>query len=156
MSRTHHYTTALEWTGNLSSGTSSYTAYGREHTISVQGKPDVFASSDPAFRGNAARHNPEELLVASLSSCHMLWYLHLCADAGVIVIAYTDEAKGIMEESSSGGRFTEVMLHPKVTVAKAGMIDKANALHDEAHRMCFIANSCNFPVRHLPECEAME
>lgn len=156
MARTHHYTTALEWTGNLSNGTSSYTAYGREHTISIQGKPDIFASSDPAFRGNAARHNPEELLVAALSSCHMLWYLHLCADAGVVVIAYVDVAKGTMEESSSGGRFTEVVLNPKVTVVKAEMIEKANALHDEAHKMCFIANSCNFPVRHLPECEVME
>lgn len=152
----HYYKTFIEWRGNKGGGTSSYTAYEREHTISIEGKPDIFASSDPAFRGDAARHNPEDLFVASLSSCHMLWYLHLCADAGVIVLSYKDQAEGTMEESAAGGSFKEVVLHPIVTVAEAGMIEKANTLHDKAHQMCFIANSCNFPVRHVPVCKVSE
>ncbi|MBE7176317.1 MAG: OsmC family protein [Mucilaginibacter polytrichastri] len=150
MNRQHQYTIALEWTGNRGSGTSGYTAYSRDHRLQHARKPEILASSDPSFRGNPARYNPEELLVASLSSCHMLWYLHLCADAGVIVLAYTDEAKGTMEEHAGGGRFTSVKLYPKVRVTEKSMVKKARDLHHEAHRLCYIANSCNFPV----ECEA--
>lgn len=148
MKKTHHYKTAITWTGNKGSGTSRYDAYDRAHTVSIAGKPDLLCSSDTAFRGDGTRHNPEDMLLASLSSCHMLWYLHLCSDAGIIVTDYTDNAEGVMEETSGGGRFTEVTLHPVVTVQDASMIEKANALHDQAHEKCFIANSCNFPVRH--------
>jgi len=149
----HHYLTQLEWTGNTGRGTNSYTAYNRDYTISAGGKAEIAGSSDPAFRGDANKYNPEELLVASLSSCHMLWYLHLCAEEGIIVTAYTDAVEGTMAETFEGSsHFTEVVLKPMVTVADAAMIETANQLHAKANKMCFIANSCNFPVRHLPVC----
>lgn len=151
----HTYHTDLHWTGNLGSGTSGYRAYSREHEIRVDGKPMLLGSSDPAFRGDPTRYNPEDLLVASLSACHMLWFLHLCADAGIVVTDYSDRATGTMVETADGGgRFSEVTLHPQVTVTKAEMIERAQALHEAAHRLCFIANSCNFPVRHEPMCQA--
>lgn len=145
----HHYRTSLAWTA-AAGATTSYTAYSRDHVVRSAGrpdlpKPDLLMSSDPAFRGNAARHNPEDLLVASLSSCHMLWYLHLCAVAGIVVTEYADEAEGVMVEDANGGRFERVTLHPRVTIA-AGDAVKAAALHHEAHRLCYVANSVNFPV----------
>ncbi len=149
----HHYTTAVRWTGNKGTGTSRYDAYERSHTLSIDGKQDIMCSSDIPFRGDGTKHNPEDMLVASLSSCHMLWYLHLCADAGVVVTDYTDNATGTMVQNvDGGGHFTEVVLHPVVTVTDSSMIEKANQLHDVAHRKCFIANSCNFPVKHEPRC----
>ena len=151
--KTHHYLTNLNWTGNTGRGTGSYTAYKRDYIISVGGKAEIKGSSDPAFRGDTTRYNPEELLVASLSSCHMLWYLHLCAEAGIVVTAYTDAAEGTMAETHEGsGHFTEVVLKPVVTVADAAMVETANQLHGKANKMCFIANSCNFPVHHKPVC----
>jgi organic hydroperoxide reductase OsmC/OhrA len=153
MSGLHNYSLTVNWTGNRGQGTTGYRDYDRSHIISIVNKPDLFASSDAAFRGDMTRHNPEDLLLASLSSCHMLWYLHLCADAGIIVTAYTDNATGTMEEApTGGGRFTEVILHPIVTVKDAAMTDKANALHEKAHEKCFIANSVNFPVRQHSVC----
>jgi len=147
----HHYQTTTTWTGNLGKGTSEYKGYDRAHTIGFVGKPDILGSSDAAFRGDKTKHTPEELFVSSLSTCHMLWYLHLCSVNGVVVTAYVDHAKGLMDEDAKGsGRFTEVTLNPMVTVKENGMIDKANALHNEAHKMCFIANSVNFPVLHKP------
>jgi organic hydroperoxide reductase OsmC/OhrA len=149
--KTHHYSTSLNWTGNNGKGTENYRAYERSYTIAAEGKPEIAGSSDPAFLGDKTRYNPEDLLVASISSCHMLWYLHLCAEAGVIVIAYSDNAKGIMTETADGGgRFTGVTLYPAVTVKDASMIDKATELHKKANELCFIANSCNFPVYHEP------
>ena len=153
MGKAHHYKTTVTWTGNKGTGTSAYRAYERSHILSIEHKTALDMSSDPAFLGDSTKHNPEELLLASLSSCHMLWYLHLCANAGVVVTAYTDEASGIMEENENGGRFTTVTLYPCVTVATATMIEKANALHAEANKKCFIANSCNFPVKHVPQCK---
>ena len=148
MSKQHHYKAAITWTGNLGKGTLGYKGYERSHSISIENKALITASSDPAFMGDAAKHNPEELFLASLSSCHMLWYLHLCADNCIIVTAYTDHATGTMEENEQGGKFIEVVLHPQVQVSDISMIDKANELHEEANSKCFIANSCNFPVRH--------
>ena len=149
----HHYKTTITWTGNQGSGTSGYRDYSRNHEISVAGKPTIPASSDPSFRGDTARYNPEELLVSSVADCHMLWYLHFCSVNGVIVVDYKDEATGIMEETAEGsGHFKEVTLHPVVTVTDASMIEKANALHHDANKFCFIANSCNFPIRHQPTC----
>ncbi|HEX7691623.1 MAG TPA: OsmC family protein [Sediminibacterium sp.] len=149
--KTHQYVLSVEWTGNKGTGTSAYTAYDRTHVICGKGKPALPASSDPAFRGDSQRYNPEELLVASLSSCHMLWYLHLCAEAGIIVTAYTDEPAGTMEETADGGgHFTEVVLHPVVSVADVSMQEQAAALHHKAHSLCFIARSVNFPVTHQP------
>ena len=151
---THNYTTTIKWTGNKGTGTSGYTEYERSHIISIENKPDILASSDTPFRGEAHRHNPEDMLLASLSSCHMLWYLHLCADAGIIVTDYTDQATGtLVVTPGSGGHFSEVVLHPAVTITDAALIDKASELHDQAHHFCFIANSVNFPVRHEPMCK---
>jgi organic hydroperoxide reductase OsmC/OhrA len=147
---THLYTVELEWTGNTGAGTTSYAGYGRDHVLSVPGKPDLAGSADPQFRGDPARWNPEELLVASLSACHQLWYLHLCAEAGVVVTAYRDRAEGEMTlEADGGGRFVAVTLRPEVTIA-AGDPERAMALHGEAARLCFIARSVGFPVRHEP------
>jgi organic hydroperoxide reductase OsmC/OhrA len=140
------------WTGNKGKGTTSYTAYDRDHILSAKDKPEIPGSSDPSFRGNPQRYNPEELLVASLSSCHMLWYLHLCAVNGVVVADYRDEASGTMKETADGGGFFhEVVLKPVVTVTSEHMVEKAGSLHEEAHRLCFIANSVKFPVKHEPE-----
>jgi organic hydroperoxide reductase OsmC/OhrA len=145
----HHYKIIITWTGNRGEGTANYKSYDRNHTIHAENKLTIPASSDPAFRGDTTRYNPEEMLVASLSSCHMLWYLHLCSTAGVIVTGYTDEATGTMEETANGGgRFTEVTLHPVITVKEQSMIATAETLHPKANELCFIANSVNFPVHH--------
>ena len=149
MAKQHYYTARTKWTGNRGPGTSGYRDYSRDHELIVEGKQVIAASSDPAFLGDASRYNPEELLVLSLSSCHMLWYLHLCADNGIVVLHYSDDAMGTMEEDGTGGKFVNVSLHPKVTVADSSMIARAEALHAEAHKKCYIANSCNFPVKHL-------
>lgn len=149
--KNHHYTITVEWTGNQGSGTSGYREYERSHRISAENKAVIEASSDPAFRGDRLKYNPEEMLLSSLSSCHMLWYLHFCSEAGIIVTKYTDEATGIMEETANGsGRFTEATLHPKVTVAEESMVEKAEQLHHKANQYCFIGNSVNFPVKHIP------
>jgi organic hydroperoxide reductase OsmC/OhrA len=151
MSRQHTYTLALKWTGNRGTGTDNYRAYDRSYTIQSEAKAEISGSSDAAFRGDKTKYNPEDLLVASLSSCHMLSYLHLCAEAGVTVIEYLDNATGIMEETESGGgHFIEVILSPLVTVADQGMVELANHLHDSAHKLCFIASSVNFEVSHRP------
>jgi len=155
MGKEHHYESTLTWTGNKGRGTASYVEYNREFTISINGKPDLPGSSDPAFRGDPTRHNPEDMLVASLSSCHMLWYLHLCSEAKVIVTAYVDCATGTMIEDENGGRFTEVELHPVVTVSEKHMLELADELHHKAHAMCFIANSVNFPVKLNPAFEVL-
>ncbi len=153
MNGQHDYQLTVKWTGNTGTGTSNYKAYERSHTIITDNKPDISGSSDPAFRGDKTKHNPEELLLASLSSCHLLWFLHLCAEAGVVVTDYVDNATGIMVETADGGgRFTEVTLNPIVTVAKESMIETANKLHKKANELCFIANSVNFPVHHKPTC----
>ncbi len=144
--RSHRYPVNVTWTGNRGSGTSSYRAYGREHEITAGSKPPIPGSSDPAFRGDPGRWNPEEMLVSTLSTCHMLWYLHLAAEAGVVVVGYADAAEGLMAEHPvSGGAFTGVTLRPRVTIS-AGDPAVAVHLHHEAHAKCFIANSVNFPV----------
>ncbi len=153
--KTHIYRTTARWTGNRGSGTSAYRAYGRDHEISASGKPVVPASSDPAFNGDPARYNPEDLLVASLSGCHMLWYLHLCAVNKVVVLEYEDNAAGTLEETADGGgHFVEVTLHPAITITAQSDLETARRLHHEAHDKCFIANSVNFPVRVQPQIRA--
>jgi organic hydroperoxide reductase OsmC/OhrA len=148
----HEYTTKLQWTGNHGTGTSDYRAYGRDHEITGALKASTLqGSSDPHFRGDAARYNPEDLLVASLSACHMLSYLHLCAVNDIVVTAYRDDATGIMNENSDGsGQFSEVTLRPRVTITNASDAAKALALHEDAGKLCFIARSVNFPVHHVP------
>lgn len=149
--KNHHYQVEVEWTGNQGQGTASYGAYARAHDIRATGKPTIPGSSDPAFRGDKTRYNPEELLVASLSTCHMLWYLHLCADSGIPVIEYRDRPIGtLIETSEGGGRFSEVILKPVVILNANSDMALARQLHEQAHHLCFIANSVNFPVR----CEA--
>ena len=151
LNRQHHYQVKVKWTGNTGTGTASYRGYKRDHTISAKDKVDILGSADPAFHGDNTKYNPEEFLVASLSTCHMLWYLHLCADAGIIVVDYTDTPIGIMDElETGGGHFKEVTLNPIVTVTEESMIEKANELHNKAYQKCFIANSCNFPINHKP------
>jgi len=151
MKRQHNYRVTVQWTGNTGTGTDNYQNYERSHTIDIADKPTIHGSSDPAFRGDKSKYSPEDLLVSSLSACHMLWYLHLCSEEGVIVIDYVDNASGIMiETSDGGGKFTEVTLNPVVTVADESMIDKANELHSKANKLCFIASSVNFPVKHNP------
>jgi organic hydroperoxide reductase OsmC/OhrA len=157
MTKEHHYKTTITWTGNTGIGTKDYKSYDRSHTISIDNKVDIMASSDPAFLGDKSKHNPEDLLVSSLSGCHMLWYLHLCATNGITVIEYKDNASGTMKETGeNGGHFTEVVLRPTVIITDHKQVDRANELHSEAHKMCFIANSCNFPVRHIATCRAQE
>lgn len=150
--RQHHYKVNIEWTGNDGVGTATYAAYSRSYNISADHKQVIAGSSDSAFRGDNTKFNPEDMLVSSLSSCHMLWYLHLCADESIIVETYLDHAEGTMTETSTnGGHFVEVVLKPVITVKEDSMIEKAIALHEEAHRHCFIANSCNFPIRVEPQ-----
>lgn len=152
MEKLHQYKTTVTWTGDLGKGTEDYKSYSRDHAIQATGKPVLPASSDPSFRGDRSRYSPEDLLVSALSGCHMLWYLHLCAVNGVVVVRYVDEAIGEMQENPDGsGQFSKVTLFPRVTVSKASMVDKAQALHAEANRMCFVARSVNFPVHHKPE-----
>lgn len=147
----HTYIATITWTGNQGTGTSGYKAYSRNHIISAPGKKDIEGSSDPSFQGDQSRYSPEDLLLDAISACHMLWFLHLCAVKGVIVIAYEDHATGTMvEEKDGSGQFTEATLNPKVTVQQESMIEKANALHHEANKLCFIARSVNFPVHHNP------
>jgi organic hydroperoxide reductase OsmC/OhrA len=152
MAREHHYEARLIWTGATQGPTSSYEAYSRDYRAEVAGKPPIEGSSDPAFRGDASRYDPENLLVVSLSACHMLSYLHLCASAGIEVVAYEDRPRGTMAIKDRKMRFVDVLLEPRVTIGK-GDRDKAIALHEEAHAQCFIASSVNFPVRHQPTVE---
>lgn len=153
MGKEHNYNLTITWTGNRGTGTSDYRAYDRNHTIQAGDKVEIAGSSDPAFRGDKTRHNPEEFLVAALSTCHMLSYLHVCVLNGVVVTDYKDNATGTMAETpDGGGHFTEVMLNPVVTVQDESMIEKANSLHHKASELCFIANSVNFPVKHSPSC----
>ncbi|MGH9606079.1 MAG: OsmC family protein [Terracidiphilus sp.] len=148
----HNYAVDIEWTGNDGSGTASYKSYRRDHLIVAQGKEPIPGSSDPGFRGDAARYNPEELLVASLSACHMLSYLHLCAVNGICVLEYRDPASGTMRENEDGsGEFVRVVLRPAVKIAAGGNGEKARNLHGEAHHLCFIARSVNFTVEVAAE-----
>lgn len=155
--KTHHYEVRTDWTGNDGEGTKDYRSYRRDHEISANGKITIPASSDPAFRGDPKRYNPEELLVGSISSCHMLWYLHFCAVNGVAVLNYGDSATGEMAENADGsGQFVRVTLRPVVTISMTSDPAKANALHHEAHRFCFIARSLNFPIDLQPEARVSE
>ncbi|MFS0852385.1 OsmC family protein [Microbacterium sp. 179-I 3D4 NHS] len=145
----HRYALTAQWTGNTGTGTSGYREYRRDVTIAVEGKPELLASADKPFRGDPTRWNPEDLLLASLSECHLLSYLHACVTAGVVVVSYRDRATGVMkEDGAGGGAFVDVLLRPEVVVAEASMIEAAERAHQQAHDWCFIARSMNFPVRH--------
>ena len=153
----HQYNLRVEWTGNKGSGTFDYRSYSRNHRIIIPSKSsELLGSSDPNFRGDTSRYNPEELLLSSVSACHMLWYLHLCSDNDVIVHEYIDDAEGTMEESENGSRrFKQIVLKPTVIVTEARMIQTATDLHHNANEMCFIANSLNFKVEHQPRINSL-
>jgi organic hydroperoxide reductase OsmC/OhrA len=155
--RTHRYELTVTWTGDRGTGTSGYRDFSRAHEVTAPGRPALLGSSDPVFRGERDRWSPEQLLVAAIAQCHMLWYLHLCAEAGVVVVGYTDNPTARLEEAADGGgQFTELVLHPRITVTEAGMTQRAAELHADAHRLCFIARSVNFPVGHEPLIEVAE
>ncbi len=144
----HSFAVSLEWTGNLGSGTSGYRDYSRDHVVSAIGKADIAGSADKTFHGDASRWNPEEMLIAALSQCHMLSFLHVAAQAGVVVTSYRDSASGILETTpDGGGRITSVTLSPRLEISR-GEIEAMGALHENASKLCFIANSVNFPVSH--------
>lgn len=149
--KNHSYAVQVSWTGNEGAGTAPHASYSRAHRISARGKPDIEGSSDPSFRGDPTRWNPEELLLASISACHKLWYLGLCAQAGIVVAAYEDDAEGTMlEEKGGAGQFTRVVLRPRILLQPGSDKTKAEALHHTAHEMCFIARSVSFPIEHKP------
>ncbi|WP_312765683.1 OsmC family protein [Epilithonimonas sp.] len=151
----HQYKNKIVWTGNTGESTKNYRSYQRNYTISVDGKADILGSSDPAFLGNPGLHNPEDLLLASVSSCHLLWYLHLCSLNKILVLEYEDFAEGTMIENENGsGKFSEIILKPRIVVAEKEMIEKAVELHQKANEYCFIANSLNFEVKHHPDITA--
>ena len=143
----HQYAVTATWTGNRGTGTSGYRDYGRDNLVTAMGNPPIDGSADTPFRGTADRWNPEELLLAALSQCHMLSYLHVAVKHGITVIAYHDDAEATMQQVGDGGHFTSVTLRPVVTIS-AGDPDVALAIHAEASGLCFIASSVNFPVLH--------
>jgi organic hydroperoxide reductase OsmC/OhrA len=146
----HHYAATIEWTGSTADG---YRGYDRTHTARIGGKHELVVTADPSFLGDPTKHNPKDLLLVALSSCHLLTYLSLCARSRIVVTAYRDRATGLLlTPPEAQGRFTEVVLHPEVTVADASMVEKALSLHAAAHKYCFIANSVNFPVRNEATC----
>ncbi len=147
----HDYALSLEWTGNRGVGTADYRSYGRDHVVTAAGKHPIEGSADRAFRGDTDRWNPEELLLAALTQCHMLSYLHVAAVNGIVVVAYTDESIGAMVQTGDGGgRFTRAVLRPTVTITDESQRDLALTLHARANELCFIASSVNFPVDHEP------
>lgn len=149
--KSHNYQSQIKWTGNKGNGTKSYTSYERSYDIIIENKPTLKGSADPAFRGDASVHNPEDFFLASISSCHMLWYLHLCAENNITVIDYQDKANAEMILTLEGkGHFTEAFLNPEVIILEKDKIELAESLHQKANEFCFIANSCNFPIHHKP------
>jgi len=150
--KSHYYKATITWTGNNGTGTNNYRNYERSHKISIENKCAILGTSDPAFRGDKTKHNPEDLLLSSISSCHMLWYLHLCSENGIVVQEYIDEVEGIMlETENGGGHFSEVTLNPKVVIENDNLIELAIDLHKKANELCFIANSLNFKIHHNPK-----
>jgi organic hydroperoxide reductase OsmC/OhrA len=148
---THEFKTKIEWTGNKGDGTTTYEGYGREYTVSSVGKQDILCSSAAGFLGDVSKFNPEDMFIASLSSCHMLWYLHLCADNGIKVLSYHDETEATLGVFLNGkGFFQHITLKPTVVIEDAEQIQKAIALHQKANKMCFLANSLHFPIKHIP------
>ena len=152
----HEYQTKITWTGNQGEGTKKYNSYTRDYSIKILNKAVIKGSSDPAFLGDANKHNPEDLLVSSISSCHMLWFLHLASTKGIVVVNYTDNATGVMIEKEDGsGYFESVTLNPVVTITVASRIKETNELHQLANQYCFISNSLNFKVKHQPICQVV-
>lgn len=153
----HKYASRIIWEGNLGAGTTDYPSYSRKYRVVLAGKPELIGSADPAFRGESDKHNPEDLFLTAIAACHMLFYLSLCARKGVNVVAYADDATGAMSiDGNGGGRFEEIILRPKVTIARAEDASEAARLHTQAHELCFIANSCAMPIRHVAAIEVQQ
>jgi organic hydroperoxide reductase OsmC/OhrA len=153
MAREHNYNLTAIWTGNKGDGTKNVRTYDRNHTVSIQGKPELFLTTDNPAVGDKSKLNPEDLLVTAISSCHLLSYLYVCSLEGIIITSYTDNATGIMiEQAGGGGSFKEVTLNPIFTVAEESMVEKAIELHHKAHEICYIANSVIFEVKCNPRC----
>ncbi len=151
MPNEHRYQVTVTWTGNRGEGTSSYRSYDRDHNVTAEHRVGIAGSSDPHFRGNPSRWNPEQLLVAAAAQCHMLAYLHVAATNGVVVTAYVDHPTAVMtEDGKGGGAFTDITLHPTVTITAADQLELAERLHHDANASCFVANSLNLPVHHEP------
>lgn len=155
VAKEHRYSVEVAWTGNTGAGTTDYRAYRRDNEVTAPGRPMIPGSSDPSFRGDATRWNPEQLLVAAVSQCHMLWFLHLASSAGVTVVDYVDRPTGTMTEEPGGaGQFREITLHPEVTITDPAQLGLADGLHHQAGELCFIARSVNFPITHEPVAKA--
>ena len=149
MTEQHDYTSRIEWTGNRGEGTKSYRGYDRTWGVRTLGKPPIACSNDPLLGGDPTLHNPEDMLLSALSACHMLWYLHLASRAGIVVHGYRDEPVGVGESAPNGaGRFVRATLRPQIEVAAGSDLEKADAIHHEIHKYCFIARSVNFPVSY--------
>lgn len=147
----HEYTSHVIWTGNIGRGTESYRAYERTWDVAIPGKAVVHCSNDPLLGGDPTKMNPEDLLITALASCHMLWYLHLASDAGIVVTSYADTPVGVGEVQPTGaGKFVSATLHPHVAVRAGADLERAEAIHHEIHSVCFIAQSVNFPVSYEP------
>jgi len=146
MAHHHEFAAHINWTGAAEGTTTDYKSYARDYEIAIPGRPVILGSADPAFLGTDDRYNPEDMLVASLSACHLLSYLALCAQKKVHVTEYKDDAWGKMEMKDGALRFTEVILKPIVTISTESDPELAQKLHQDAHKICFIANSVNFPV----------
>ena len=154
MTKEHNYKLTTVWTGNTGSGTKNVRSYDRSHTVAIQGKPELFLTTDNPAVGDKSKLNPEDLLVTAISSCHMLSYLYVCAMEGIVITSYTDHATGVMIEQANGsGSFKEVTLNPIFCVGDENMIEKAIELHHKAHEICYIANSVNFDVKCNPICK---
>ncbi|MEM7662234.1 MAG: OsmC family protein [Pseudomonadota bacterium] len=148
-SKTHDYTARIVWTGNRGEGTRTYSGYDRTWNVETPGKPTISCSNDPLLGGDPSLPNPEDMLIASLSACHMLWYLHLASREKITVISYTDDPIGVGESEPSGaGRFISATLRPRITLADIADADRADALHSQIHQYCFIARSVSFPVSY--------
>lgn len=147
----HHYNITIHWTGNRGEGAAGHRGYGRDHVVSAPGLPDLPGTADPTFHGDKDRWNPEQLLLAALSQCHMLSYLHVAVKNGVVVTGYDDDAQGTLRLNRDGsGEFLEATLHPRVALADEAQRELADSLHAAANAVCFIARSVNFPVHHAP------
>lgn len=147
----HEFPARVVWTGNLGRGTTNYHAYQRTWSVATPGKSEIQCSNDPLLGGDPALHNPEDLLIATVSACHMLWYLHLASKAKIIVTSYVDDPVGIGETEANGtGRFVRAVLRPRIDVVEGADLAKAEALHHDVHRYCFIARSVNFPITYEP------
>lgn len=145
----HLFKATLNWSSNKKQEETISKFYNKSHQIKIEGKPVLDISAAKAFKGDPSLYNPEDLLLSSLVSCHMMSYLYVCSQNGIEVLEYSDNAEATLEVSPDGsGRFTEVRLKPKVKISNPDKVELALELHTKANKLCFIANSCNFPVLH--------